>query len=164
MELLTPGLGLIFWQFVIFISLFLILRKFAWKPILSALSERENEIESALRMAEETRAEMAKLQADNEKLLAEARKERDMILGEARATANKMVADAQEVAKAEGVRIIQDTRDAMTQERTIMVDKLRKEVASISIGIAEKLIKKELSDKPAQEALVTDLIGQANLN
>lgn len=164
MELLTPAVGLIFWQLLIFTSLFLILRKFAWKPILSALSDRENEIESALKMAEETRAEMAKLKADNEKQLAEARKERDKILAEARETSNRMISEAQETAKTEGARIIADTRETLNQERTIMVDKLRKEVADISISIAEKLIRKELTDKKSQQTLVTDLISQANLN
>ncbi|SOE20377.1 ATP synthase F0 subcomplex B subunit [Spirosomataceae bacterium TFI 002] len=164
MELLTPAVGLIFWQLLIFTSLFLILRKFAWKPILSALSDRENEIESALKMAEETRAEMAKLKADNENQLAEARKERDKILAEARETSNRMISEAQETAKTEGARIIADTRETLNQERTIMVDNLRKEVADISISIAEKLIRKELTDKKSQQTLVSDLISQANLN
>lgn len=162
--LLTPAIGLIFWMTVVFLVVFFLLRKFAWKPILSALSDRENEIDSALKMAEETRAEMAKLKADNENQLAEARKERDLILAEARETSNRMIAEAQESAKTAGARIIADTRESLNQERSMMVDNLRKEVAEISISIAEKLIRKELSDKKSQQALVTDLIGQANLN
>lgn len=162
--LLTPGLGLIIWMAVIFITVFLILRKFAWKPILGALSEREDEIDSALRMAEETRAEMAKLKSDNEKLIAEARKERDVILSEARETANNMVSTAEAKAKEQGSKILEEARESMTTERTAMIADVKKQVASISIGIAEKLLKKELSDKKAQESLVSELLTDAKLN
>ena len=96
MELLTPSVGLIFWQLVIFLSLFFLLRKFAWKAILGGLKSREEEIDSALRMAEETRAEMAKLKSDNEQMKAEARKERDIILNEAREASKKMISEALE--------------------------------------------------------------------
>lgn len=164
MELLTPGVGLIFWQLVIFISLFFLLKKFAWKGILSALKAREDEIDSALKMAEETRAEMAKLKSDNEKLIAEARKERDVILAEARETANRMVTTAESKAKEQGSKILEEARESMTTERTAMIAEVKKEVASISIGIAEKLLKKELSDKKAQESLVSELLVDAKLN
>jgi F-type H+-transporting ATPase subunit b len=164
MELLTPGIGLIAWQLLIFLSLFFLLKKFAWKGILSALSEREEDISSALRMAEETRAEMAKLKSDNEKLLAEARLERDQMIKEAKDTTSRMISDAKTTASAEANKIMSDARATMTQDRTAMISDLKKEVASLSIEIAEKLIKRELTSKDAHSKLVSELISEANLN
>lgn len=164
MELLTPNIGLIFWQAVIFLTLFFILRKFAWNGILGALKDRENEIDSALRMAEETRAEMAKLKSDNEKLIAEARAEKDKIIKEAKDAANNLITEAKNKATAEGNRIMQDAREAIEQERVAVVDQMRKDVAKLSIEIAEKVLKKELADKKSQEALVSDLLVEAKMN
>lgn len=164
MQLLTPNPGLIFWMLVVFGILVFMLKKFAWKPILSALKEREDSIESALKMAEETRAEMAKLKSDNEKLLAEARLERDKIIRDAKAAAEKVIADAKDKAGVEGSKIIADAREAIQQEKTAIVAQMKKDVATLSVEIAEKVLRKELSDKKAQEALVTDLISEAKLN
>lgn len=164
MELLTPAVGLIIWATIIFLTVFFVLRKYAWTPILQGLKDRENEIDSALRMAEETRAEMAKLKADNEVLIAEARKERDKILAEAKDTSTRMITEAQSTAKEEAAKIISNTREAMAQERAAMVDGLRKEMAGLSIAVAEKLLRKELSDKKAQESLVTELLADVKLN
>ncbi|UBM60461.1 F0F1 ATP synthase subunit B [Marinilongibacter aquaticus] len=164
MELLTPSVGLLFWQFLIFLALVFLLRKFAWKGILSALKERENDISSALQMAEETRAEMAKLKSDNEKLLAEARAERDEILKTAKETANKLIDEAKNKATAEANAIIADAKEAISHERSNMLESLRKDVAGLSIEIAEKILRKELSDKEAQSALVSELIADARLN
>ncbi len=164
MELLTPGIGLIFWQILIFLTLFFVLKKFAWGGILKALSDRENEIDSALRMAEETRAEMAKLKSDNEKLLSEARLERDKIIKEAKESAVTLITSAQEKAVAEGNRIISDAREAIQNEKTAMVAMMKKDVATLSIEIAEKLLRKELLDKKAQQSLVSELISEAKLN
>lgn len=164
MELLTPAVGLIFWQFLIFLTLFFVLKKFAWKSILDALKDRENEIDSALRMAEETRAEMAKLKSDNEKLQAQARAERDAILKEAKEDANRLLDEAKAKATQEANGILNSARESIAQERTSMVDGLRKEVASLSIEIAEKVIRKELEGKDAQTKLVSELISEARLN
>lgn len=164
MELVTPQLGLIFWQLVFFGILFFVLAKFAWKPILSSLSEREMQIQSALDLAEKTRAEMTKMQADNQKLLAEARLERDVILKAARDASEKMINGAKDKAQAEGKRLIEDAREAITNERVAVVAQMRKEMTTISLDIAEKILRKELSDKPSQEKLVAQLIGEANLN
>lgn len=164
MELLTPAVGLIFWQALIFLAVFFILRKFAWKPIIAGLNERENEIESALRMAEETRAEMAKLKADNENLLAQARIERDQIIREAKDASNNLIEQAKQKATAEGSRILEDAREALQQERVAMMATIRQDVAELSVEIAEKVLRRELSDKKTQQELVSSLISEANLN
>lgn len=164
MELLTPSPGLIVWMLLVFGILVFFLAKFAWKPILGALKEREDSIDSALRMAEETRAEMAKLKADNDRIIAEARLERDKIIREAKNASDNMIAEAREKAVAEGNKIIADTREAIQQERTAMVAQMKKDVAAFSIEIAEKVLRKELSDKKVQESLVSNLISEAKLN
>ncbi len=164
MELLNPAIGLIFWASVIFITVFLVLRKFAWKPIIEGLNERENEIGSALKMAEETRAEMAKLKVSNENLLAEARAERDQIIREAKDASNNLIEQAKQKATLEGSRILSDAREALMQERVAMMATIRKDVAELSIEIAEKVLRKELADKKTQQDLVSNLISEANLN
>ncbi len=163
-SLLNPSPGLIFWQLVVFGLLVFILWKFAWKGILSALKEREGDIEGALRMAEETRAEMAKLKSDNDKLVAEAKKERDLIIKEAKEAADKMIAEAKDRAIEQGNKIMEDAREVMTQERVKMMSQIKKDVASLSIEIAEKVIRKELSDKATQQSFVSELVADAKLN
>jgi F-type H+-transporting ATPase subunit b len=163
-SLLNPSPGLIFWQLVVFGLLVFILWKFAWKGILSALKEREGDIEGALRMAEETRAEMAKLKSDNDKLVAEAKKERDLIIKEAKEAADKMVSEAKDRAVEQGNKIMEDAREVMTQERVKMMSQIKKDVASLSIEIAEKVIRKELSDKATQQSFVSELVADAKLN
>lgn len=164
MDLLTPDLGLLFWQVVVFLGLFLILRAFAWKPITDSLSERENNIQSALDLAEKTRVEMTNLKADNEKLLAQARAEREAMLRGAKETADKMVADSREKAAAEGQRMLEQAREAMQNERQALIMQMRKEVVTLSLDIAEKVLRKELSDKPSQEKLVNELVANSRLN
>ena len=164
MELLTPAIGLLFWMALVFGILVFFLKKFAWKPILSSLKEREDSIESALRMAEETRAEMAKLKSDNDKILAEARAERDKMIRDAKNITDKMIADAKERAVVEGNKIIADAREAIQQEKTALVAQMKKDMASFSIEIAEKVIRRELADKKSQETLVSNLIAEARLN
>lgn len=164
MELLTPAIGLLFWMALVFGILVFFLKKFAWKPILSSLKEREDSIESALRMAEETRAEMAKLKSDNDKILAEARAERDKMIRDAKNITDKMVADAKDKAVVEGNKIIADAREAIQQEKTAMVAQMKKDMATFSIEIAEKVIRRELADKKSQETLVSNLISEARLN
>ncbi len=164
MDLLIPDFGLIFWQALIFLAVFFILRKFAWKPIISGLNERENDIDSALRMAEETRAEMAKLKADNENLLVQARAERDQIIREAKDASNNLIEQAKQKATAEGNRILEDAREALQQEKVAMMATIRQDVAQLSLEIAEKVLRRELSDKKTQQELVSSLISEANLN
>ena len=164
MDLLTPDLGLLFWQLVVFGILVFVLWKFAWTGIINGLKEREDDIDSALRMAEETRAEMAKLKANNESMLAQSRAERDAIIKEAKEASNNLIEQAKQRATAEGSRILEDAREAMQQERVNMMATIRKDVADLSIEIAEKVLRKELSDKQSQQLLVSNLISEANLN
>ena len=164
MALLEPSLGLIFWQVVVFVGLLLLLRKLAWTPIVEGLKERENSIDSALKMAEETRAEMAKLKSDNDKIIAEARAERDGIIREAKNAAERVIAEAKEKATAEGNRIVEDAREAIQQEKAAIVAQMKKDVATLSIEIAEKVLRNELKDKATQQGLVSNLIAEAKLN
>ncbi len=164
MELLTPAIGLLFWMLVVFVILVVILRVAAWKPIMNGLKEREHQIQSALDLAEKTRADMAKLQSDNEKLLAEARIERDSILKAAKESADRLIAEAKDKASVEGKRIIEDAREAINNERVAIVAQMKKEIVTISLDIAEKVLRKELGDKTSQEKLVADLAKEARLN
>lgn len=164
MDLLTPDLGLLFWQVIVFLGLFLILRAFAWKPITDSLHERENNIQSALDLAEKTRLEMTALKADNEKLLVQARTERDIILRGAKEASDKMIADSRDKAEAEGKRILEQARESMNNERQALIAQMKKEVVTLSIDIAEKVLRKELTEKSSQEKLVSDLVANAHLN
>ncbi|WP_080054942.1 F0F1 ATP synthase subunit B [Spirosoma aerolatum] len=164
MELLTPNIGLLFWQIVAFGGLFFILRSFAWKPILASLKEREENIQSALDLAEKTRREMAAMKADNEKLLAQARSEREAILRGAKETADKLIAESRDKAESEGKRILEQARETMQNERQALIMQMKKEVVTLSLDIAEKVLRKELSDKSSQEKLVNDLVANSSLN
>lgn len=163
-SLLEPKIGLLFWMTVVFGILIFLLRKFAWKPILEGLKEREGEIEGALRMAEETRAEMAKLKSDNDKILAEARLERDLIIKEAKDAAERILGEAKADAQQKSEKIVSDTRAMLTQEKDAMIAQVKNDVASLSIEIAEKVLRKELSDKAAQQTYVDSLVSDARLN
>jgi F-type H+-transporting ATPase subunit b len=164
MELLTPGLGLVFWQAVIFILLVLLLGKFAWRPILHSLKIREDSIEEALRSADEARAEMSKLQADNEKLLAEAREERDILIKEANKMAAQLKEDAKEDAKKISAKMMEDAKAGIASEKEAALKEVRDLVASLSVEIAEKLIRKSLGDEKAQKALVNEFLADKNVN
>src|SRR4051812_17642906 len=144
MELLTPGTGLIIWQLIVFVLLFLLLSKLAWKPIISSLNEREQSIQSALDTAEKARLEMSQLKSDNEKLLKEAREERDRILREAREVSNRMKDEAKQDAKKSADKIVEDARAAITIEKQAALKEIKVQVALFSLDIAEKLIKKNL--------------------
>ena len=164
MSLLTPNPGLIFWMLVVFLLVVFILAKFAWKPIISGLKARENEIQGALDLAERTRAEMVQLKSDNEKLIAEANAVRDSILRDAKDAADRTIAESKNKAAAEAQKIIDNARDTIRNEQQLAVAKIRNEVAVLSIEIAEKVLKRELKDKEAQEKLVADLASAARLN
>jgi F-type H+-transporting ATPase subunit b len=164
MNLITPQFGLIFWQLVFFLGLVFVLGKFAWKPILSSLKEREQSIQDALDLAAKTRAEMQALQAGNEKLLAEARAERDRIIKLAKDSGDKMIADAKNEAAEAGKAEIEKARKAIQDEKVAATAQVRKEIASLSLEIAEKVLKNQLSDKSAQEKLVSDLLTEARFN
>jgi F-type H+-transporting ATPase subunit b len=164
MELLTPGTGLILWQAFVFILLFFLLSKLAWKPILASLKERESSIQTALETAEKARAEMAKLTADNDKLLKEAREERDRILREAREAANRLKDDIQAEAKKAAEKIIDDARMAINIEKQAAMKEVKVQVAMFSLQVAEKLMKKNLTGDKEQKELVEGYIKELKLN
>ncbi|QQL50081.1 F0F1 ATP synthase subunit B [Mucilaginibacter ginkgonis] len=160
MELVTPSIGLVFWTLLSFVILLIILRKFAWKPILGAVTERERTIETALLQAESAKEEMARLTNENEQLIKEARAERDLILKEARQIKDQIINDAKGAAEAEGARMIEKARLEINNEKAIALASVKTQVAQLSIDIAEKVLRKEFEDKQEQDALVADLLKE----
>ena len=163
-DLLTPGIGLIIWQTFIFLLLVVLLAKLAWKPILSSLKERETSIQQALDTAESARNEMAKLKSDNEKLLKEAREERDKMLREAREVSARLKEEAQNEAKKSADKIIDDARMAINIEKQAALRDVKAQVALFSLEVAERLLKKNLTDDKAQKDLVEGYIKELKLN
>ncbi|WP_425076450.1 F0F1 ATP synthase subunit B [Psychroserpens sp. S379A] len=158
------SVGLFFWQLVLFIGLVLLLRKVAWKPILNAVEKREEGIQGALDAAEKAKLEMQNLQADNEKLLKEARAEREAMLKEARDIKNKMIEDAKEDAREEAGKLIAQAQASIETEKKAAIAELKSQVANLSIDIAEKVVREELSNKDKQIKLVESMLGEATLN
>ena len=156
--------GLFIWQVVIFVGLILLLKKFAWKPILDAVNDREEGIKNALLSADNARKEMLNLQSDNQRILQEARMERDTLLKEAREMKDKMVADAKNEAQAQGQKMIEQAKAAIESEKNAAMAELKLHVSTLSLEIAEKLLKDELSNKEAQVKLVEKMLGDAKLN
>lgn len=164
MDLVMPNPGTIFWMLIIFGIVVFILKKFAWKPILNALKEREESITNALNSAEEAKKEVAGLKADNEKVIAEARREKDIILKEAKELKDKIVAEAKDIATQEGKKAIDQARQQIEAEKTAAINDIKTQVAELSISIAEKVLKKELSNKDEQEKMVGGLVDDIKLN
>lgn len=164
MDLLTPGTGLLFWQLVVFLALFFLLAKLAWKPILSSLKEREESIQTALDAAERAKKEMASLQAGNEKLLKEAREERDKILRDARDAAARLHDQAQAESRKNADRLLEDARAVINTEKQAALRDVKAQVALFSLQVAEKLIKKNLSDDKSQKDLIDSYIKDIKIN
>lgn len=164
MEIITPAVGQLFWGGMVFLMLLFILGKFAWKPILSAINEREMTIKESLDLAEKTKAEMEVLQASNENLLKEARVERDAMIKDAKETTNKMVADAKAIARIEADKVQTLARDAFNAEKVAAIAELKTQVASISIEIAEKVLRGELASQDKQTSLANKLVEDINMN
>ena len=156
--------GLFIWQVVIFVGLIFLLKKFAWKPILDAVNEREQGIKNALESAENARNEMQNLQADNQRILQEARAERDAMLKDAREMKEKMVADAKSEAQEKGQKMIDQAKAAIESEKNAAMADLKAQVATLSLSIAEKVLKDELSNKESQTKLVEKMLGDVKLN
>ena len=156
--------GLFIWQVVIFVGLIFLLKKFAWKPILDAVNEREEGIKNALLSAENAKKEMQNLKSDNEKLLAEARAERDSLMKEAREIKDKMINDAKSEAQEAGEKIISQAKAAIESEKNAAMAELKNQVSSLSLEIAEKVLRDELSNKDSQTKLVEKMLGDAKLN
>ena len=158
------SLGLFFFQTLLFLLLLFLLKKYAWKPILSAVNEREEGIKNALDSAEKAKLEMQNLQADNQKLLNEARLEREAMLKEARELKNKMIDDAKAEAQTQANNMIAQAQAAIESEKKSAMAELKNHVATLSVDIAEKVVRQELSNKDKQLALVDSLLGEATLN
>lgn len=164
MELVKPSIGLIFWMIVSFSIILFLLKKFAWKPILDMLKEREDSIEQALISAESAREEMKTLQANNERILNEAKQERDSLLKEAREIKEKIIAESKDIASKEGERLLKMARENIQNEKMAAITELKNQVATLSIDIAEKILKTELSSDEKQKNLVNTLLKDVNLN
>ena len=157
------SLGLFFWQSAIFIGLLFLLKKFAWKPILDAVNERETSIRDALSSVEEARAEMEKLQSNNQQILNEAKAEKEALLKEARKTKSELISSAKEEAQKEAQKILSQAQEEIQNEKRTAVIELNRQVGSIAINIAEKVIQKELESKEKQIQLVDQLLKDTDL-
>lgn len=155
--------GLFFWQTLLFILLLFLLKKYAWKPILDALNSREEGIRNALDEAEKARQEMVDLKSNNEKIVKEARAERDAMLKDARSMKENMITEAKEEAQAQASKIIQQAKATIENEKLAAITELRNQVAELSIGIAEKIIKDELTEKDKQVKLIEKMLQEARL-
>jgi F-type H+-transporting ATPase subunit b len=164
LSLITPDFGLFFWQTVIFLTTLFLLSKFAWGPIMSAMKEREDSITDALSAADNARADIEKLQATNEALLVEARAERDRILAEAQKAATIMMDDARVKATTEGNRLMEAARVSIQTEKNAALNEVKNYTATVALDIAEKILRKELSNSDEQRNLVNEYIKEVNLN
>ncbi len=164
MELITPSIGLLFWMTLSFLIVFMLLKKYAWKPILNGLKQREDNIESALRSAKEAKEEMARLKANNEDLLKEARNERDLMLKEAKEIKDKLVSTAESEARVKADAIVAKAMEDIELEKKAAVNELKNQVAALSLEIAEKVVRQKLGDQKAQSDLVDSLVKEINLS
>jgi len=161
MELVTPAIGLIFWTTVVFTLLVLLLKKFAWKPILSAVDERNQSIKDSLAQAEKARSEMSELTANNEKIIAQAKVDRDLILKEARDIKNEIISEAKDKASKEAEKLVTTAKEQILNEKMKAITELKNHVADLSIEMAEKILRSELSDVAKQKELVTKALKES---
>ena len=164
MDLVTPDLGLLFWTGLVFSLLLFVLTKFVWKPILGAVNAREQKISEALELAEKTKAEMKALQSENENLLKEARAQRDSMLKDAKNSADKLIEESKDKAKLEADKIVTAAKEAINNEKLQAMSELKTHVAGLSIEIAEKIIRIELSSDDKQKALAEKMAEDINMN
>ena len=164
MELVTPEIGLIFWTTIVFLILLTVLKKYAWKPILSAVDERNKSIEDALKAADKAKKEMLDLNTDNERILIQAKKERDTLLKEGREIKENIIAEAKDKAKIEAEKILITAKEQINNEKMKAITELKNQVAEMSIDIAEKILKSELSDKNKQKELIAEALKSNELN
>ncbi|MDZ4668099.1 MAG: F0F1 ATP synthase subunit B [bacterium] len=164
MELVKPGLGLIFWMTITFSIVLFILSKFAWKPILNSIREREDSINEALNSAEEARKQMSALKADNEKLLNQARAERDLMLKEANEMKENIIAQAKKSAEDEGHKIIVKANASIESAKINALNELKTQVAVLSVDLAEKVLRRKMEDRAQQESFVNENLKSITLN
>ena len=164
MDLVTPDVGLLFWTFCSFAILYFLLKKFAWKPILGSVNDREDSIREALLAAENAKKEMENLKSDNEKILKEAKVERENMLKDAREIKTKLISDAENQAKEQASKLIESAQLAIQNEKNSAMNELKQTVVELSVGIAEKVISSELEDKNKQIKVVENMLNDASLN
>jgi len=164
MELLQPGLGLLVWTLIAFGIVFFILKKFAWKPLLAALKERETGIADAISSAEKVKLEMASLKNENEAMMNQAREERAVMIKEAKLASDKMIAEAKDKAKAEYDRIIGDAQQAIQQQKNAALTDVKNQVGALVIEVSEKILRRELANKTEQENYIKQLAAEVKLN
>jgi F-type H+-transporting ATPase subunit b len=164
MGLVTPDFGLLFWMFLTFAIVLFLLKKFAWKPILEMLKEREDSIENALKSAESARDQMAKIQADNDKVLHQAKLEREQMMKEAREVKEKIISDAKHEAAAEADKIVAAARNQIQSEKATALSQIRQEVVALSVEIAEKILRENLKSDSKQTELANKLLKDIQLN
>ena len=159
-----PALGFFFWTLIAFLIVFLILKKFAWKPILTTLSAREKNIADSIATAERVKNEMAQMKSENEALMAQAREERSALLKEAREAKDRIVHEAKEQAKAEAAKIVADAQAVINQQKMATLVELKNQVGVLVLDVAEKVLRKELGNKPEQEQYIQQLANDIKLN
>ena len=164
MELVTPSFGLVVWTALAFVCLLILLKKFAWKPILGAIHEREQFIDDALNKAELAKQEMARLTSQNEELMKQARAERDEILKEAKILKDNIVNEAKTSAQAEGAKLIEKARIEIENQKKAALAELKGQVSALSLDIAERVLRSQLDDKAKQQDLVNSLLKDVELN
>ena len=164
MDLLTPEFGLFFWTLLAFLIVFLILRKYAWKPILNMLGEREKGIAESIATADRVREEMSQLKAENEDLLMQAREERTQMLREAKETRDRIVGEAKDLAKAEANKIMIDTQHQIEQQKMAALTEVKNQIGSLALEVAEKILRKQLDAKDGQEVYMKMLADEIQLN
>ncbi|NDC42777.1 MAG: ATP synthase F0 subunit B [Chitinophagia bacterium] len=164
MDLLTPELGLFLWTLIAFLLVLFILGKFAWKPILQSLGEREKSIADAISSAEKVKGEMGQMKAENEKLMAEAREERAIMLKEAKEMKDKMLNEAREQAKTEANKIISEAYMQIQQQKNAAITEVKNEIGSMAIQVAEKILKQQLNTPEGQSAYIQSLSTDYKLN
>jgi F-type H+-transporting ATPase subunit b len=162
--LVLPDIGLVFWNTVAFLLLLFVLGKFAWKPMLKAISDREKGIEDALSKADKMKADMAAMQNENEALLAQAREQRATLIKEAKEASEKMIAEAKDKAKSEYERIVADAQLSITQQKNAALTEVKNQVGSLVVEVAEKVLRRELSNKAAQETYIKEIADGSKLN
>lgn len=164
MELIKPDLGLLFWMILSFGVVLFVLIKFAWKPILAALKNRERSISKSLLAAQRAREEMAKIEFGNEKITQLAKIERENLLKEAKELKNKIIEEARESAKLDAKKIIEEARQSVQHEKNQAINEIKNQIATLSVDIAEKILKQKLGDESLQKELINDLIKDIDLN
>jgi len=164
MDIVTPGFGLIFWTTITFMILLFLLTKFAWKPILKAVQEREEAIDGALAAAEQAKTELMSLQSNNESLLKEARTEREQILKEAREMREKTIFEAKGAASEEAAKVLESAREQINNEKLAAMTEVKNQAAKLALEMAERVLRSELKDPEAQEAMVSRAMDEVKMN